>query len=544
MFLFFVVVYTARGQKAADSASIYYYTILSPTSKADLPAAINFYRKRKKRSLATKDTATAIKAIRLIAIGTYNEGEIYESEQEVVEGIILMGDKSSIEYDNARVGFYTQLGMINRATLDYEEALRRYALALTFNPSPKERANLLNNIANVYKSKEAYEPSKQYLLKALRVADSIDNRTLQAVLLDNLGEVQQHLNEPKALHSLHKALRLRKQSNNLKHHYTSYMSLASYYSASDKDSSRYYVEQAIAMSDSLQNDWYKKDALTALLQLHVNPEVRDYVRLSDKFSTASQIEENKYAFRKWNYSKAEKQTAIVENEKQQVQLEKEAEQNKRILYQWFGVLLVFIAILLFFIYRLKHKRDQIKQVYTTENRISKKVHDEVANDLYGIMAKIQTAPNTNEALLDDLESIYNKTRDISKENGLIEMDKDFGTVLTELLQNYQSDTVNVITKNITTLNWSVIDDLKKITLYRILQELMTNMRKHSKATLVVITANQSGKKLEFTYTDNGIGCEIKKGNGLLNTENRIRSVHGTIIFDATISKGFTAKISL
>ncbi|MFT6754570.1 MAG: signal transduction histidine kinase, partial [Urechidicola sp.] len=50
----------------------------------------------------------------------------------------------------------------------------------------------------------------------------------------------------------------------------------------------------------------------------------------------------------------------------------------------------------------------------------------------------------------------------------------------------------------------------KITIYRILQELMTNMKKHSKASHVVITFIQKPKRIFINYLDNSIGGKLKK----------------------------------
>jgi tetratricopeptide (TPR) repeat protein len=525
------------GQQPVDSATIYFDVIVNSTKKSDLPSAINFFERRKRKSLAAKDTLNILYAMRMIAIGTFNEGNFFESEQEATEGLALIEGKSDKVYDNPRVGLYTQLGMVNRSGLDFEGALQKYTQALLYNPSPKERTNLLNNMGNVYKSMGDYKQSKAYLLKALEVAETIENVKLQAVVLDNLGEVQKNLNDPQAFRSLHKARRLRAQSNNLRHKYTSYMSLGGFYLKSNPDSATYYAKRAVGISDSLQNDSYKKEALKLLLQLNPNEDAREFIKISDSIATAQQLDENKYAYRKYNFSKAEKQALHAERQK-------EEERSKRILYQWIGILVVFIGILLFFVIRLKHKRDRVQEVYKTETRISKKVHDEVANDLYKIMAKIQTSQGTNETLLDDLDAVYHKTRDISKETSLIQIQKDFGNVLRELLLAYQNSEVNVLTKNLGAIDWTVISDLKKITLYRVLQELMTNMRKHSKASIVVISAQQTKNSLHIIYTDNGVGTELKKGAGLQNAENRIRSIQGTLIFESTYNKGVTVKISI
>lgn len=55
------------------------------------------------------------------------------------------------------------------------------------------------------------------------------------------------------------------------------------------------------------------------------------------------------------------------------------------------------------------------------------------------MAKIQGKTTGQEELLDDLEKIYNRTRDISKENSAIEIEEDFSSQLNDLLLNYQNE---------------------------------------------------------------------------------------------------------
>jgi signal transduction histidine kinase len=158
------------------------------------------------------------------------------------------------------------------------------------------------------------------------------------------------------------------------------------------------------------------------------------------------------------------------------------------------------------------------------------------------MAKIQSAPEPNDLVLDDLEKIYNRTRDISKETSAVELDNDFNMVINDLLLSYKTEDVNVITKNNSKIDWEVLSDIKKITVYRVLQELMTNMRKHSKASIVVLSFHQIHKKITISYTDNGVGSSAVKNNGLQNAENRIKAIKGSFTFDSKVNKGFKAQI--
>jgi signal transduction histidine kinase len=71
---------------------------------------------------------------------------------------------------------------------------------------------------------------------------------------------------------------------------------------------------------------------------------------------------------------------------------------------------------------------------------------------------------------------------------------------------------------------------------------MTNMKKHSSSTLVAVVFSNNKNKLKIEYTDNGQGCDLKKQNGLLNTENRIETIKGIIRFESEKNNGFKATI--
>ncbi|MGK0429243.1 MAG: signal transduction histidine kinase, partial [Psychroserpens sp.] len=52
------------------------------------------------------------------------------------------------------------------------------------------------------------------------------------------------------------------------------------------------------------------------------------------------------------------------------------------------------------------------------------------------------------------------------------------------------------------------------------------------------------KTIGINCSDNGKGCDLKKGSGLQNVENRIASIKGTITFDSELNKGFKTKITI
>jgi signal transduction histidine kinase len=124
--------------------------------------------------------------------------------------------------------------------------------------------------------------------------------------------------------------------------------------------------------------------------------------------------------------------------------------------------------------------------------------------------------------------------------------KSFERNLKQMLSNFKCDSVEVIIKNGNSIDWSKIENEKKIALQRVLQELMVNMKKYSQANFVIIGFDSDQNNVIIDYSDNGVGFTEKLilKNGLQNAENRIQAVKGILTFDSQINKGFKAKILL
>jgi hypothetical protein len=162
------------------------------------------------------------------------------------------------------------------------------------------------------------------------------------------------------------------------------------------------------------------------------------------------------------------------------------------------------------------------------------------------MNKVQYTEEPKELLLDDLEKVYLLTRDISHQNNTIETGGKFVDSLKALLTTFNTNTTTIILKNISDVKLELLSKDKQIEIYRILQELMVNMQKHSNATLVVISFKNSGSQYFINYSDNGKGVNetgVKIKSGLKNVETRIKSINGSINFETSLNKGFKAFIS-
>ncbi|MEH6778358.1 tetratricopeptide repeat-containing sensor histidine kinase [Maribacter arcticus] len=525
------------AQTEIDSSRYYYNAITAPELPEDLPSAINFYIKKKQQDLNTKDTLNAIISLRLLAIGEFKIGNNSESENHIVEALDLiesMAFKDTLI--NARVGLNNQLGRIYRASRNYPAAQKYFNKALAIAKKAKDSIIILNNKANVYKDELDYKNAIGiYALlyqKSLKTQDSLQI----ALVLDNLGYVQSKIDSPDALKNLKKALEIRKNKNYLVGLHSSNSHLAEYYlDRNDTAQAITYSKNALNLANTVNSSSLKLDALSLFMRLDKNPFVNEYKRLADSISKVKQLAENKNAYLKYNVAEEQKKT-------QASQLLQEIESRKRLIYQFLALFILLALIASYFIFRYRYKKAKIEEVYKTETRIAKKVHDEVANDMYKVMTSLENNPSIDIGVLDDLERIYSKTRDISRENSAIDLHQDYGLQLNDLLVGYKNQSVTIVTRNLSKIDWKDVSEIKKTAIYRVLQELMTNMRKHSMASSVALVFTQVGSKIVIKYRDNGIGCDLFKKNGLQNTETRIKSINGTISFESKKNDGFRATI--
>ncbi len=534
--MFFICTFKVTAQQEVDSVNYYYKILLNPQSSSDIPQAINYYTLLKEKNLKANNTYEAIKNLRMIAIGEFEIGNIFDSESATVEALEQVD--AAVYSDTlieARKGLYNQLGRCYRSIHKYNEALKAYGNALQFSKNQNDSLVVLNNRGNIYKDMKRFKFALEQFDIALTKNDVEKNSKAYARLLDNKGVVQAKLGSPEALRNMQKALTIREREKDLMGMYSSYRNLALYY-FDNKDTTQAlkFSEQAYQVANTLNGIYFIEDALSLSAIMNEDPKMVRYEKITDSIAIEKQLAQNKNAFIKYNVAKERKNTEAA-------QLENEKQKTWNIFIVAVALVSLVLAIIFYFAIRYKHRQEKITQVYTTEKRISKKVHDEVANDVYRLMAKLQSKPAENDEILDDLESIYNKSRDISKENSSIDVE-NFQEVVSDLLLGYENKDVSVVRRDANNIDWKTVSDIKKTNLFRVLQELMTNMAKHSEASTVVLNFEQKGKKISVKYADNGKGCKIKSKNGLQNAESRIKAINGTITFESEPNKGFKATI--
>ncbi len=520
----------------SDSSLFFRNAIVNPVEPQDLQSGINFFTKQKENHLELQDTLKVIYDLRLLSIAEFKIGNNFNSENHVVEALNLINSMATKDtLINARVGLYNQLGRIYRTSNNFNEAINSFDKALQIATKLKDSVIILNNKGNIYTDELSYSKALE-IYRLLHQKQSQLNNYELGLVVDNLGHVQAKLNQPDALKNLKRAFDIREKNNDIIGLHSSTTHLSQYYlDRKDTTNALVFAEKTLALSNKINSSSFKIEAINLLMNLNRNPLVHEYIRLNDSITNAKQIAENKNAFLKYNVAEEQKKT-------QASILLQEIESRKRLAYQALAFIIFLILVGSYFIYRNRYRKAKIEEIYKTETRIAKKVHDEVANDMYKVMTSLENNSGIDSKVIDEMEKIYTKTRDISRENSAIDLRNDFDLQLNDLLLGYKNNKVNVITRNLSKIPWNTVSEHKKTAIYRVLQELMTNMRKHSQASFVTLIFKKEGSKIQIIYRDNGVGCDLFKKNGLQHTESRIASLNGTINFESKQGDGFKASI--
>ncbi|WDO11877.1 tetratricopeptide repeat protein [Flavobacterium sp. WW92] len=520
-------------------------------------SAFYYYDESKKSFIKEKDTIGNITYNLIQMAGILQKAGEYNASEEMLTEAEKYNLQKNESYTSAIENYY---GIIAKEAGRYDEAIEGYKKILSRTKDSLARLSLFNNMAITYMAASEYDKAIPILEKILK------NRALgnnafpdkKARYMDNLGyAIYKSGNKAKGIYLMDEALMMRNKIDDSYGSIESYLHLTDYYKKSNPRQSNEYAKMAYENATKFQSIDERLEALSFLMISDYEKDARKYAhlffKLNDSIIKIRESDKNRYAKLRYDLKKIKDYNQKLSDEKAEDLLKIEKATNQSIL-SFFGVLFLIFLIIVIWKYlqnknRIERQRG-IKAVYDTETRISKKLHDELANDVFQVMSFAETQnlenPNKKELLLDNLDKIYGNARNISRENSSIDTGEDFDSELKQMLVNYENGGLKVIIKNSPEINWAKLPSTSKVAVFRVLQELMVNMKKHSQSTIVVISFETIKNALQIKYSDNGIGFSNKLSlkNGLQNAETRIKAINGVITFDTETEKGFKVKITI
>jgi signal transduction histidine kinase len=192
-------------------------------------------------------------------------------------------------------------------------------------------------------------------------------------------------------------------------------------------------------------------------------------------------------------------------------------------------------------------------------RIANELHDSLGQSLNAIAIKVRatlekvgdkvkTGFESLEAIMPIIQQSMEEVRRIGMNLRPALLD-DFGLLPTIgwFTREYQTTYPSIRVEKKTEIEENQVPDPLKAVIYRILQEAMNNIAKHSKATLVSISLTKTkDDRIELVIEDNGIGFDmesIKKGLGLGSMRERAELSGGSFDNESVRGKGTVIRAS-
>lgn len=510
------------------------------------------------------------------------EGNYIESEAQVSKALLYLKDKSEPEM---LFTAYSLLGLNFEKLEEYQNALKYQLLARSVLKDIKGTNSNLEkqyiyyiestiNISNIYEKMLLYDKSIQELQSIL--TPELKKKWMKGytTAISNLGYSRMKSGNIEGVEKLFKeALSISIKNGSEGSVVYKLLNLGEYYSiVKDTVLSTHYLKRSYGLAQKLKMGEEIKTSLKLLSKIdthNAHGYDKRYIVINDSLSKLQRINRNKYA-------RIEYETSVVENENKLLNVK-----NTNILISAFILTLAFIFIIGY--NYVKNQRKEIvfsmmqqkaeKEIFNLlkenqiklseakgqeQNRISKELHDNVLNKLYGARMQLGILNDSDKkeekekrlSYVDLLQEIENEIRAISHDLQTDEIGSQFeySSLLNNLIQvqNEIGETVFSF-KADKEIDWMVTDSLLKITIFRIVQECLSNVSKHAKAKKCEVTVEIGDEKnsLKLTIKDDGIGFDVATkvlGIGLKNIKERVAKLNSAI--EITSSHGFGTLIQI
>jgi|GEM_PF-2551107 signal transduction histidine kinase/tetratricopeptide (TPR) repeat protein len=449
-----------------------------------------------------------------------------------------------------RSAAFNLAGITSQNMKQYPEALHWYRKAIELDPTSKNIPIFKNNIALVYFYQKKVNEAIDIWEKIKHEPVLTQNRYTRVKLLDNLGFAYAKKKDlfKKGMRLMQKAYQKRVEMNDEGGQSLSCLHFAEIFLKKDPEQSFKWARQALNLTTDpvLQ---LRAFYLMGRSDIGETSEfLSKYSHLRDSLNLRRRKSSGQFAKIRFESERKQRKILQLENLNSRADLQIQDERTFKVISIGITAFILIIATMLYFFMVRRHKENNRLAVYKREKELSKNLHDGVANDVYQIMNSLENNPKgqAHNVLLDRLDDVYEKTRNVSRSIDTSSLLENYSERLLQMINSYQNGSVNIMTRNYSAENLRGLRDEKKVDIYRILQELLTNMIKHSGADLVVVQFDRDDQKFEITYRDNGKGFEknhkISK-NGLQNVENRIKKQNGHITFESNSNRGIVIRLS-
>ena len=536
-------------------------------------SAYFYYQQAEKLYRLLGDTKMSGRMLFNKAYVLFYEGNYLESEIQVSKALQLL--KNS---DDQEMLFtcYNLLASNFERMEEYDEGLHYYLKAKKVLSNMKKydsRGNnfdvsLSVNIANIYEKQHQYLKAKKEL--ELLVTPNLKNRwpNEYATVIGNLGYVIMKLGDLKKSKALLlESLLISEKSGIASSKIYKLSNLGEYFAVvGDTAKSIHYLKRSLLLAEKFKQLDNSKLNLELLSKIDLKNSLKynkRYIVLTDSLAKVQRKSRNKYARIAYETSTLEDKNKVL---------------SERNLYLLFGILLLsFVFIIWFwssrqkeFNYRQKLQDAELElfelmKSYQTDltvakekeqNRIAKELHDTILNRLYGIRLQLglhnasdkKESKEKIDSYIDELQILEKDIRAVVHDLHTDEISTQFDYLflLSKCIKEIEEISLtNCNFESDPMIDWSAISSLVKITIYRIIQEAISNMHKYANASECHVKLYlEIPSKLVLSIEDNGSGFysdSLYQGIGLKSMKERATQARAEFVITSVLQQGTTIK---
>ena len=273
------------------------------------------------------------------------------------------------------------------------------------------------------------------------------------------------------------------------------------------------------------------------------------------------------------YQTAEKEKALSNQQLQIAEKNLELQRSKEYIFYSIGAfLLALLATALLYVNHRNKRKQHLRELMTMQqqkeiqllqavmqgeekerSRIAKDLHDGVA----GMMAAVKMhfssialhvgGVSQTEGYQQGIKLLDEASQEVRKTSHNLMPEVLLRHGLDEAIRRYCG---NVTNSSKLMVQYDAIGapgrfiDSFELSVYRIVQELLNNIVKHSKASEAIVQITYQPGLLSITIEDNGIGLtndsRQKEGIGLQSLQSRVKAMNGKIEFESVSGQGLNA----
>jgi len=509
----------------------------------------------------------------------YNKiGIIYQKEskfdsallyaQKALEIYEKLNDKTGISYS------LNNIGIVNQNVGNLDEALKYQQQSIAIKEEIGDKLGLAGsyvNVGNIYLLKKDVAHAKEYFEKAESMSRQIGNPEYLANSLNNLSSLYQKTGDyKKALPLAQESFDIRAKLGDTKGQVSCLVNMGSILT-SDKQfglaESKYM--QGLKLADTLTSCLGEKarvyDGLSHLYEL-----TGDYKKSMEMARFTVKLNDSIYTDG-MNKRFSEMETKFQTAKKDRQIQEQQFELTKKQFWLYGFIALFLLASLLGYSYYKRYKLRQEKRLQSevmkqqdlaTKAVISAEENERkrIAAELHDGVGQMMSAAKMNLSAIESEIVFKDEAQKISfdKVIGMVdESCKEVRSVSHQMMPNalLKSGLASAIKEFLDKIDNRIIkinlhaeglkdrlDSDVETVLYRVIQECVNNVIKHSGANKLDISLIKDADGVSVTVEDNGLGFDTTnkkkfEGIGLKNISSRVNFLKGTVDFDSALGRG-------